>query len=182
MDTDLAETEARLAGPVNTLRVIVAAMVLGVLTFAGIAAVVTAGRDEPAEPDAVAAEVGDAEVVVDPDPDVPLLNYAALAAAAGALLAYRPVGAAVTGGAGGDDEEGRAVGLFTTRTIVRCAILEGAAMLCVVFQLVEPWWPVWLAVGALVLALLGEFPTVGRLRRYLETRRQLAALAPRGEE
>ena len=55
-------------------------------------------------------------------------------------------------------------------------------MACLVFLLIENWPLLWVAVGVLIAAMLAEFPTTGSLRRYVESRRQLAELAPEGRD
>ena len=173
MDTDLAETEARLAPAVNTMRIIAAALIGGVLAFGLIAAFLSAQNDPPPADEAVEEAVDG-----DLDADDPILGYLGLGFAVLALAGYKPLGSAVAAGAGNDADEAELVGIYQTRLIVRLTLLEGITFICLFFQIAETWWPLWLAVGALVGAMLLEFPSVGKLRRFLKARRQLAALEP----
>ena len=180
MDTDLAEADARLAPRVRTMQIIAAAMVAGVL---GIGAVFAFLAAEQGPPPAPPAEVADDVLEPADDPTPPVLSYVGLGLAALALLAYKPVGSLLAANAPKQsDETETAAGVYQTRLIVRLALLEGAAMACLVFLLIENWPLLWVAVGVLIAAMLAEFPTTGGLRRYVESRRQLAELEPAGRE
>lgn len=192
MDTDFDQTEARLRPRVLTGQILAGAMIAGVLAFGVI--VVAMNANEEAGPEGlnpaagVALEGAEADVEggqldADLEPGDPLLSYLALAAAVVALIAYKPVGGLIAGGAtDGGAGEAAGAGAFQTRLIVRLAILEGAAILNLFALLIEDWWPLWLVVGTLLIAMLTEVPTAGRLRRYLEGRAQLAALEPVGRD
>ena len=184
MDLDLAETETRLAPRVRTMQIIAAAMVAGVLTMGAIFAFLAAQRGpEPGD----AAE--EAEVLLDGEANAadPVFSYVALGIAGLALAAYKPLGSLATRFAPPPETSGEpeprgddlaaAAGRFQARLIVRLAILEGAALICLIAVLIENWPYVWIGVGVLIAAMLAEFPTAGGLRRYVESRRQLAAFA-----
>ena len=184
MDTDLADTEARLAARVTVPRLIAAGMIGGVLAFGFVVVALNAGGE--AGPGAgpgelIAVEGAEADVAgdrldADLDPGDPVLSYVTLGIGALILLAYKPIGSAAgrsaAGGAATDEEA--LAGAFQTRMIVRLVLLEGAAFGNLVVLLVEDWWPSWLLVGVLLAGMLAEFPTAGSLRRYAESRRQLA--------
>ena len=176
MDTDLAETEARLAPRVRTMQILCAAMVAGVLGIGAVFAFLAADRGpEPADAEDGAEELLDGDL----DADDPILSYVGLGLAALALLAYKPVGSLATAAAPDlADDVDAAAGAYQTRLIVRLALLEGAALVCLVFLLLENWPYLWIAIGVLIAAMLGEFPTGASLRRYVESRRQLAELEP----
>ena len=154
MDTDRRDTEADLAPAALTLRVIASALLFGVLTFGAVAAVMGAGR--PAEP-------------------APVASYAILGFAALSIVGSSIVPSVVTAAAETDGSTKSLIGLYQTRMIVRLAMLEGAAMACLVGYIVDAWWPVWAGVAVAFVGMLSAFPTAGRLRRFVEARRQLAA-------
>ena len=182
MDTDLDETEARLRPQAVTGRIIAGAIIAGVLIFGGIVAVMNADReagpggldlDGGVAVEGAEADLAGGELDADLDPDDPIVSYVALGLGLLLLAAYKPLGSMGAGGAAGS-----AVGLFQTRLIVRLATLEGAAFLNLVALLIEDWWPCWLMVGALLIAMLTEVPTARKLRRFVEARAQLAELEP----
>ena len=181
IDTDLAETEARLAPRVRTMQIIAGFMLAGVLTIGGVFALVNAGAagdgielEGGVELEQAEADVRGGELDADLDPGDPVLSYVGLAIGALALVSHLPLGSL----AGRFAASGGAVGAFQTRLLVRLAILEGATVINLVFLLAEDWWPSWLMVGALIVAMLAQFPTPGAVRRYVESRRQLAELEP----
>ena len=189
MDTDLAETEARLAPKVTVARVIAAVLIGGVLAFGFVVVALNAAREAGpgAGPgDLVAVEGAEADVAgdrldADLDPGDPVVSYVMLGIGALILLVYKPIGSAAgrsaAGGAAAGDETALA-GAFQTRMIVRLVLLEGAAVMNLCALMIEDWWPSWLLVGVLLAAMLTEFPTAGGLRRFVESRRQLAELDP----
>lgn len=180
METDLADLEARLAPRVRVMQIIAAAMVGGVLTIGAVFAFLAA---EAGPPPAPPAEVADDVLEPAEDPDPPVLSYVGLGIAALALLAYKLVGSLLAANAPRQtDEAETAVGVYQTRLIVRLALLEGAATVCLVFLLIENWPLLWVAVGVLIAAMLSEFPTTAGVRRYVESRRQLAELNPAERE
>ncbi|MEM9701598.1 MAG: hypothetical protein AAF907_04050 [Planctomycetota bacterium] len=162
MDADLTETEAKLAPVVMTMRIIAGGLIGGVLVFGAFVALQTFGT-QPA-PNEVAA---------------PTISYIGLGLAVLALIAHKPLGTLVAAGAAASNPAaGNAIALYQTRLIVRLALLEGPAFVNLVALMLEQWTPGWLAVGLLLLAMLVEFPSAGSLRRFVESRRQLAALDP----
>ncbi|MFH5805027.1 hypothetical protein [Alienimonas sp. DA493] len=186
MDLDLDETEDRLRPQVLTGRIIAGAMILGVLLFGVLVAVMNAGDEAGPEglgPDGGVVLEGAEEDVegnavdADLDPGDPIVSYVALGVAVLMLVLHKPLGSAVASGAAGDP-----AGAFQTRLIVRLAMLEGAAFLNLVALMLEDWWPLWLVVATLLIAMLTEIPTARGLRRYVEGREQLAALEPTGRD
>ena len=155
MDTDQRKTEAELAPAVMTLRIIASALLGGVLLFGAVVAVLSAGR--PADPQPVVTWV--------------LLGFALLNVVASSIVPSVATAAAET-----DGSTRSLLGVYQTRMIVRFALLEGAAILCLVAHLIDAWWPAWVGVGVAVVGMLAAFPTPGRLRRFIEGRRQLAQL------
>lgn len=187
MDTDLAETEAALAPRVRVMQILAGALIFGVLTIGGVFLAIGSDADDLDPRGGVDAAGAEADVVggeldADLDPGDPVLAYAGLAFGALALVSHLPVGAVVggiaAGRAGGANGRADAVDAFQTRMIVRLAVLEGAAVINLVFWLIEGWWPTWLVVGVLLAAMLAQVPTTGKVRRYVEARDQLRALEP----
>ena len=74
-DTDLAETDARLAPRVGTMQIINAALVAGVLMMGVIFAALTATRGPEPDP---AGEVAEDVLEPDAEADAPLLSYLGL--------------------------------------------------------------------------------------------------------
>ncbi|NNJ26979.1 hypothetical protein [Alienimonas chondri] len=188
MDTDLDETEARLRPQVLTCQIIAGALIFGVLVFGAFVAISNAGAEAGPEglgPDGgialegAEADVEGGELDADLDPGDPIVSYIGLGIAVLMLLAHKPLGSALGSAAA---ETGRAAGAFQTRMIARLAMLEGATFINLVALLIEGWWPNWLVVGVLLIAMLTEVPTVRKLRRYIEGREQLAALKPTGRD
>jgi hypothetical protein len=163
MSTD--SWQSNLARPLVQLQIIVAAMVGGCLFFLAIALVV---RPNPT------AAGGDGQ---------PLLTWIGLAAAGGALVLrmivpgrvvaigrlamVKEIDRAILGSSPnlledpvhGGQLAGRLAALFMTRTIVACAIVEGATFFLLVVYFAEGQL---LALGAaifLILVLGGNFPT-----------------------
>ncbi|MFV0444525.1 MAG: hypothetical protein ACK5Q5_13225 [Planctomycetaceae bacterium] len=64
--------------------------------------------------------------------------------------------------------------IYQGKTIIALALLEGAAFFNVCALLVEHnWWSL-VVIGALLLQMLFEFPTVTRVRQWIETQQMNA--------
>lgn len=129
----------------RTVQIIAGALMLGVIAFGVVAAVMVQGR-----------AAGD-----------PLLAYVAAGFAVFALV-LRSLLPNLMAGAEGD-----APAIYQTQTIVRYALLEGAALFNLVAYLIAAqWWSV--AVAGVLLAAMGfGFPTRGKYETWLQGRRQL---------
>ena len=141
----------------RTCRIIAAALSGGVLLFAAIALVIRAG--EP--------------------PTGRLLSLIAVGFAAFAVLASSLVLGFMAGRTGGVGRTG-AQTLYVTRMLIRLAPLEGAAFFNIIVYLVEGNWWSYLAVGALLLAMLASWPTADRVSRFVEDRERLREFGPNG--
>jgi hypothetical protein len=74
-------------------------------------------------------------------------------------------------------EPGQWWGLYQTRLIIRCALLEGTAFAQLIAYMLEgQQWSLGLALGLLV-ALLAQFPTRSGVEGWVETQRDLARQA-----
>ncbi|QDU63620.1 hypothetical protein Pan216_45010 [Planctomycetes bacterium Pan216] len=146
---------------VRTLQIIVAALCMGVLTFAGVATAISLGVIEKDVPQAAAPE---GESPAD------IITIAALAMAAMSLVAHPIVGSIITKTPRSDlqqrlrdgDEESvdrQLAGLFQTSTIIRCAILEGPAFFLLIALILGG--PIWLlaVVAVLLIAIAIHLPT-----------------------
>jgi hypothetical protein len=152
------------AGRLLTMRIIVCALVMGVLAFAGVAAFV---RSQGAMP---------------PTPDVPLVSYIAAGYGALMLLAWSVVPPAIVTGARRKllaetaVTTGRLLDLFHTRLIVGAALLEGAAFFFLIAYMLEglPWA---LAGGLFFAALLAMlyFPTREGVEGWVAEQREALA-------
>ncbi|QDT15636.1 hypothetical protein [Alienimonas californiensis] len=187
MDLDLDETEARLRPQVLTGQIIAGTLILGVLLFGAFVAISNAAAEAGPEglgPDGgvvleeAEADVEGGELDADLDPGDPLISYVALGVAVVVLVLYKPLASVVASAA----PAGEAAGAFQSRLIVRLAMLEGAAFLNLVALMLEDWWPLWLVVAVLLIAMLTEVPTAQKLRRFMEGRAQLAQLEPTGRD
>lgn len=109
-----------------------------------------------------------------------MFSYVAVASAAGSLVMSGVVSAMMARGLVQQKLSATPVGkkrrlgeflvplceVYTTRNIVRMAILEGAAFFCLVaYQIEHQWWTVAVA-AVLWLWMLVSFPTLGRVEQW----------------
>ncbi len=92
-----------------------------------------------------------------------MLTLIALAVAGGALIAHRPIGAALSARG-----QGSAASTYFVRTLVMLAILEGAALFSLVALLVEGQAFLLAVVGLLLGAMALLFPTRGRFEGFVK--------------
>ncbi|QDT53623.1 hypothetical protein Pan44_16460 [Caulifigura coniformis] len=150
---DSGATSAQLRMQTRTIQIVVAALITGVVTFAGFLAV----SGEFQKP-----------------PRGQTLSYVAVAFGALAAVLHVVVPAAIERtslakqGVGAGPE--MLMGTLFTRTIVACAILEGAAFFSLVaFQTEHQLWVLGVT-AVLLLLMIAQFPTATRIEHWLETR------------
>ena len=145
----------------RTSQIIVGALVLGVLNFAAVAAFIrTTGPQGP--------------------PNQAFITYVALASAGIATVAHFIVSTVMTGQLRKSfvgDREGSVrppAQAFQTLLIIRSAILEGAIFFCLVSYMPEGQTIAMVAAGVLLLLLLVQFPTMGRMSAWVENELMVA--------
>jgi hypothetical protein len=158
MNTD----DRNLPAAVSTLRIIVLALAGGVLIFAGVVLFLRS-QGRPGDPNMqlitwlgiglLVSNLAMAAVLL---PMIDASNRRRLAAGPNAPAAW--------------------VGLYVTRTIIGCALVEGAAFMCLVGALLDgqPWGLLAGAAGAALMLGL-YWPTEDRAREFVERQRELAA-------
>jgi hypothetical protein len=165
----MTQNQPDAAAVARTSQIIAGALTAGVVIFAVIAAV--QGLAQP------------------PDPEQqPIISYvgifAAFMAAAAAMIVPINIAAAQRrnlprppGAHGGGDPRDTALrATFQTCLIVRLALLEGAAFLNLYAAMYERrWWGLAVA-GLLLLFMLMNFPTYGRVEQFVRQQRELADL------
>ena len=184
-------TDETLTRQLMTCRVIAAALTFGVIAFAVVAFVIRAGR--PAEGilvSAIAAVVAAAAIVA----RAVVLSVLAGRSVGDETAAGRAEQAAEVARRRGVPEtelpvvrdavearfDATATDLaqYQTRMIVGLAVLEGAAFFNLVAYIIEGRWWSMVAVAVLLFWMLTAFPTVGKLARWAEDRRQLREFGP----
>jgi hypothetical protein len=166
------EDEAVLAPRLMTMRIILGAMMMGVLSCLVIMVILRAQGGRP-------------------EPEQPMVSYVLLLLAVGATAASLFVPGLVAAGArrslvGGRtstsalasaeppaDTVGFWCGIYQTRLIIASALLEGPALALLIAYLLEG--TVWtLATGALLLGLMAlRFPTQSGVEQWIEEQRNL---------
>jgi hypothetical protein len=159
-------TEALLEKQVRVLRITVGALIAGALFLAGAALVL---RQQGFQ-----ANLG----------PVPIISMVAILQAVGSLAARPMVLNASLRGArqkfalNGTDSDAAWVSVFTSRTIVGAALLEGAAFLFFIAYLLESqWWA--LAGGLLMVGLMAlwHFPNHDRVVQWIAEQREAMRMA-----
>jgi hypothetical protein len=150
--------QRELAAPLTTLRIIVLALAMGCVTFLVVAFVLRNSGERDAPP-----------------AGPPTLTIVAAALAAGAAVARAFVSPLVVASGrrrlASDDAKALA-GLYTNRTILAAALLEGAAFAAGVAYLVEGRVAI-LVVGALLAAAVAShFPTASGMAGWIEDQRR----------
>jgi hypothetical protein len=152
------------------LQMIVGSLVAGCTIFLVVALLVAAGRGADGSP--------------------PLVGYIAMAAGVLALLARAVIPPKIISAArqsilrqeGRDAKRARAphpegtrpgvvarlLQVFSTATVVPCAVLEGATLFLLVAYLIEGWLPVVMAAVALIAVLALQMPTRSRMIHWIE--------------
>lgn len=156
MNTEFTDVDLK---PLIALRIVVGALALGVLTFIGIAIAMSAGGQVPVAPNSE------------------MIYYLGLAALVSALGLQPAILGAMDAAARKRINSNQSslqpwLQAFSLRTILGCALIEGASFLCIIGSLLggEPWGLIAGALGA--AAMLGlHFPTTGRFAAYLEKQR-----------
>ena len=145
--------EAKLGQIVMPLQIIVAALLMGVLSFAAVAFFLGSKRE---------ADVA----------RTPMLTYMSMAFAGVALILYFVVPgliAARSSRALGRDASAAAYApVFQTKTIVACALAEGAAFFALVAYIIEGNLLSYAVVGVMVVAMLFQVPTRSGIRDWCE--------------
>lgn len=158
------DIESTLAQRVLTMRIIVIALLNGILVFMGIAVFTRANGQMPAAP------------------DPPMLTYLAFALAVptalGALLVPRVIDAAAVkrlakGHATSD--AGSLVGVFQQRLIVRSALFEAPAFFSLIAYMIEGQWPTLVIAGLMAFGIATGFPSISRMRAWLEDQTERVA-------
>jgi len=160
-DADLKE---KLVAQLRTLQIIIFAMAAGVIIFLVVAIGIrpTIAADQPA------------------DQGQMVMTYTSLLFAVMAVILHWVIPNVVVGAAltrladeTPEDVDEELIRLFTTKTIISGAMLEGAALFTIVAHMVEgEWLPIVLAIVLLVL-LVARIPTHARMADWmdLQTRR-----------
>lgn len=158
------DVESTLAPRVMTMRIIVIALLNGILVFVGIA-VYTRTTGQMAPP-----------------PDVPMLSYIAFIAAAPMLLAALLVPRLIESAAIGKMTKGSAtvsvdqlLPVYQQRLIVRSALFEGPAFFALVAFMIEGQWAMLAIVGVMAVGIATGFPSVSGVQTWLEDRRERVA-------
>jgi hypothetical protein len=158
----------QLTAPTRQLQIIVFALVVGCVSFMAIAVVVQGGMIANA-------------------PDMPIISYVALAMCAPVVLAKvvivptitnRGCGEIARGQSGSTDAPSGAEGgdlmplvkLYTTKTIIGGALLEGATFLLLVSYLVEGQTLNLVMAMAMIVAIAMHFPTRSRVAAWIESK------------
>ena len=141
-----------------TMRIIIGALVMGVLTFSAVAVVVRAQGN------------------MRPPPAVPVISYVAAGQGVLMLVLQAIVPAAIVAGGRKAIPPGAGtdgwLGLYMTRMIVGAALLEGAAFTFLMGYMVEgPPWALAGGVAFAALILILYYPTLDRIERWAEAQR-----------
>ncbi len=149
--------ERQISATLMTLRIIAGALIMGVITFSVIA--ISQGSENPNQ-------------------GWSILFWVAIGGAVVAIIASQVASAIIPRSATtqGISVE-RALAIYSQRTIVGLAILEGAALLTVVIFLIEGQWVLLAATAFLILLMLLRIPSRGRLIQWIEERQQLGQLS-----
>lgn len=148
--------QQQITAALATLRIIAGALIMGVASFAAITIIIAGGA---------------------PNGNGTILFWIAIAVAVAGIIASQIATAIMSrAGAKQDLSVERSIALYTTRMIVGLAILEGAAFVNLVFFIITGRWLLFAAVALLVIFMFAKFPTRGGLVRWIEERKQLAAL------
>ena len=73
---------------------------------------------------------------------------------------------------GEDAQLGRWLGLYQTRLIFQCALMEGAAFFNLIAYIIEHRIISVLVAAALMVAIFQKFPTLGRVQRWIEKQQE----------
>jgi hypothetical protein len=160
-DVDLDST---LAQRVMTMRIIVIALLNGILVFVGIAVYTrTTGQ-------------------MTPPLEMPILSHIAFIAAAPMLLAALLVPRLMESAAISKIVKGTAtpgVGqllpIYQTRLIIRSALFEGPAFFALVAFMIEGPWVMLAVAGVMAAGIATGFPTVSGVQAWMEDRREKIA-------
>ena len=160
-DVDL---ETILAPRVMTMRIIVIALLNGILMFVGIAVYVRASGQAA------------------PPPDVPLLTYIAFLFAVPMVLAALFVPGIIEAAAiqkvakaGSNTDIGALLSIFQQRLIIRAALFEAPAFFALIAYFIEGQWPTLVVAGVMALGIASNFPSVSGVQAWLEDRRERIA-------
>ncbi len=152
----MALTDQQLAGPLFTMRLIVSALLVGLVTFAGIA--VYLGVTGPAPR----------------PPELPIITYmgfgmlavcGVLSFALPGLLAPNIVQKSVLTHSG--DPAHALVMAHQTLLIISCALCEGPGFLCLIAYIVERQWPALVGAGLAAALIALRFPTADGVRSFV---------------
>jgi len=155
MDRDRPDSPDPLADQLMTMRIVAGSLLLGVVFFVLIALFVLGAWQAPPKGHLLS-----------------LLGVALAAVAAVVSFVFPPASALEQAmqAPAGRQKVANAAGIFQTRTIIRLALLEGAAFFNAVALMVEHnRWSLGV-VAALLIVMAFHFPTRTRLQHFVETR------------
>lgn len=163
-------------GVTRTLQIIVAALVNGVVIFGVIVLIIGGEPDENKSPLLTYIAVGYAICSLAGAAVIPrFIGTQRLRSVAHGE--ERPSAADTVSPPAEIEDLGSLLGVYQTRTIIRCAILEGAAFLCLVSYLIEHQLITVLAAAVLLAAILISFPTLNGTQRWLANQQKEAKFA-----
>jgi hypothetical protein len=149
---------------VRTSQIILAAMAMGIVMFAGIVVFVIPG-DEPAEGNLLSVLAG---VVAGVNLVLCLVVPSFIAAANRRRLAMGAGQSADQPDLGASAEFGKLAAVYQVKMIVGAALLEGACFLALCAYMIERQMPSLVVTVVLLAALLAHFPTHGRGEAWIE--------------
>jgi hypothetical protein len=158
------EQRDRIAATVRTLRIVVGAMLMGVLVFLGVVLAIRRGAG-PAEPFIAYLAAAFALVCAFASTVVP--NFMANQA-----IRLQNLEPALEGtgriDVGFDNQIlSQLLAIYQTRLIVACALLEGAAFFNLVAYMIEGWTPNLVVTGVLLVMMAMRFPTTGGVEEWV---------------
>lgn len=162
IDRESPEWRERVTQGTRVLQIIVGSLILGVLLFTGFLLWSGAAAQPPRGKLLSFMAAGIATINVILHVSIPMVIQRA-------ALANRSVGSGLS----------TLLGVYVTRTIIACALLEGAAIFSLVaVQTEHRRWVFAITAGLLVLMFM-QFPTRTRIEQWLETRLMEFDVEPR---
>ena len=151
----------------RTMQIIVAAIGGGTLFFALIAMIIVG--DAAAKDQRLLTTIG--------------IGFAVFSLLIAAVIGPLIGGAAAQGARGGEQgqtdaasegnpELGQLLGLYQTRLIIQCALMEGAAFFNLIAYIIEHGIISVLVAAALLVAIFQKFPTLSRVQRWIEKQQE----------
>ena len=143
---------ATIAAQTRVLQIVVGALIFGVLAFAGFV-IATQLNNPPRDNGMATIAVGFAATNI-------LLHFVVPVLIERSALKNLSVDAGLE----------TVLGVFFTRTIIACALLEGAAFLSIYAVMAEQQYWVFGVTAVLLVLMLMQFPSRTRIEQWLETR------------